>query len=75
MALASQTAERFALYIEHCVHHRKMSYMDAVLDFCTKRNIEPELVVGLLNDKIKYAIGREASGLHLMVKPMELPFD
>lgn len=73
MALSLHTAERFAKHIEKQVTEKNMSYMEAVLDFCEKRGVEPEAVVPFLNDKIKSALGEEAQRLNLLPKTSALP--
>ena len=75
MALTTHTNESFAKYVEHAVQTLHMTYMDAVLDFCAKHHIEPEMVVPLLTTKIKTGIQRDAQRLHLIKKRRELPFD
>lgn len=72
MAFSAHTSEAFAKHIEHCVAAYKMSYMDAVIDFCTKRELEPEDVLPLLSDKIKTAIAAEGQALHFLKKQRAL---
>lgn len=66
MALTISNPEAFARLIERRVEHTNCSYMEAVLAFCEERQLEPELIVPYLNDKMKLAIGKEARGLHLL---------
>jgi hypothetical protein len=75
MSLSVSNSEAFALYIEHAVRTRKVSYMEAVVEFCEKRDLEPETIVPFLSDKIKHAIAAEAQRLHLLHKSAELPFE
>ncbi len=75
MSLSTSNAELFALHIEKIVHIRGLSYMDAVVEFCTKRDLEPESIVPYLSDKIKTAIGIEAGRLHLLHPSAALPFE
>jgi hypothetical protein len=49
--------------------------MDAVLDFCEKHQLEPDMIVPFLTTKIKTGIQRDATRLHLIRKRRELPFD
>ena len=74
MSLAISTAEAFAIHIEHVVRIRHLSYMEAVVDFCEKKGLEPESIVPFLSEKIKQAIADEAHRLHLLQKTAELPF-
>lgn len=73
MALSIHSAEKFAIYIEHRVRDKKMGYMEAVLDFCEKRQLEPEAILPYINDKIKSAIGEEAQKLHMIAFKARLP--
>jgi hypothetical protein len=73
MPVNVSNAETFALYIEKVVRTRKLSYMEAVVEFCRQRDLEPDTVVPFLSDKIKHAIAVEAQQLHLLHKTAELP--
>lgn len=75
MSLSISNAELFAQHIEKIVQVRNLSYMDAVVEFCEKRELEPEAIVPYLSDKIKGAIATEARRLHLLQKSAALPFD
>jgi len=37
-----KTANDFSMHIEQIVRNKKMSYMDAVLDYCKENYLEPE---------------------------------
>lgn len=71
MPLSIQSSEKFARAIEARVAKSHCSYMEAVLEFCTNRGIEPEAVTPLLNDKIRTAIGEEARRLNMIRKMSE----
>ena len=75
MPLSTSNAELFAQHIEKLVQVHGHTYMEAVIEFCEKRDLEPESIVPYLSDKIKRAIAVEARGLHLLSKSAELPFD
>jgi hypothetical protein len=75
MALSVSNAEAFAIHIEHVVKTRKLGYMEAVVEYCNERDLEPETIVPFLSDKIKHGIAIEASRLHLLHPSAELPFD
>ena len=75
MPLLISNPEMFAHHIEKIVQVRKLSYMEAVVEFCAKRELEPESIVPFLSDKIKHSIAVEAQHLHLLAKSAELPFD
>ncbi len=75
MALTVSSGETFAIHIEHAVAARKLGYMEAVVEYCNERDLEPETIVPFLSDKIKHAIAVEAHRLHLLHPSAELPFD
>ena len=75
MAFNTQSSEGFAKHVEHSVRVLKMTYIDAVLDFCQERQLEPETIVPFLTTKIKTAIQQDAQKLHLIRPRRELPFD
>lgn len=73
MSFKPQSSEQFATHIERRVKATKMSYREAVLEFCESRELEPEQIVKLLNDKIRTAIQVEAQDLHLIRREACLP--
>lgn len=75
MSFTAHSSEQFAKHIEHAVRVYRMTYLDAVLDFCDKARLEPEMIVPHLTTKIKTAIQHDAQNLHLIRKRRELPFD
>jgi hypothetical protein len=75
MPLSVHTSEAFAKHIERSVTVKQMSYMEAVIEFCEERQLEPEAIVPFLNDKIKNALAHEGQRLHLLPKMSSLPLD
>ena len=75
MSLTIHSTEAFASHIEHCVTRLHMTYMDAVLDFCEKHQLDPEMIVPFLTTKMRTVIQHDAQSLHLIAKRRELPFD
>jgi hypothetical protein len=73
MSFSAQTSEKFARHIEARVLQANIGYMEAVLEFCEQRQLEPEAILPLMNDKIKTAIGAEAQRLNLIPKSNQLP--
>ena len=68
------TSEKFALFIEQRVTRDKLTYIDAIIEFCSLHHIEPQLIVPFINDKMKSRIAEEAQDLHLIEKSAQLPF-
>lgn len=74
MALVINNPEAFARYIERVVANSHMTYMEAILDFCEKRGLEPVSIAPFISDKIKRALARDARSLHLL-KRSTSPFE
>ena len=51
------TKQEFALEIERRVRNKLMGYLEAIIDYCDDRNIDPteisKLVVGSLKEKLE----------------------
>ena len=48
-----KTANEFSLHIEQIVRDTRMSYMDAVLEYCKENYLEPEDIASLINKSLK----------------------
>jgi len=53
MSAIFKNANDFSLHIEQIVSNSKISYMDAVLEYCKENYLEPEDVAKLINKSIK----------------------
>lgn len=47
------TSNEFSLYIEQMVRDKRMSYMDAILEYCKENYLEPEDITSLINKSLK----------------------
>ena len=56
----------FNLYLEEFVSNTGESYIDAIVHYCTKNEIEIEVIPKLLNKVIRSKIEAEASDLILL---------
>ncbi len=66
--------KKFSLIIEQIVLDKKLSYMDAIVDYCDNNEMEIESAAKLVNTKIKESIKLEASDLNLLKeKVVKLP--
>ena len=66
--------KKFSLIIEQIVLDKKLSYMDAIVDYCDNNEMEIESAANLVNTKIKESIKLEASDLNLLKeKVVKLP--
>ncbi len=67
-----KTANEFSLYIEQLVREKKMSYMDAVLDYCKENFLEPDDVSSLINKSLKDKIEMDFRELNYLPKQAQL---
>lgn len=56
----------FSLKIENIVIDKKIPYMDAIVHYCDRNDMEIETAAKLINSKIKQTIASEASDLNMM---------
>jgi hypothetical protein len=66
MGLKLHTQSTFSKEIEKIVRDQKVTYFEAVCDYITTNNIEPETVPKLLTARIKEIIEAEATDLNLI---------
>ena len=67
------TKKRFSKLVEERVEKRKMAYMDAVLEICDEREIDPSEIGKLVSTIIKDKIEAEAVNLRMMKGGNQLP--
>ena len=67
------TPKQFALVIEKRASQKRISHMDAVLDYCKEKEIEPEQVTHLINRNLKDKIKMNAQDLNFLPKTATLP--
>jgi len=67
----------FVVEVENLVQYANLTYLEAIIHFCFKRNIEVEMVVPLIsrNAVLKSKLQENAEQLHFMKKTRRLPFD
>jgi len=73
MAVEYRSPKKFALEIEQMVKNNDLSYMDAILEFCLQRSIEPETIAKLVNKQLKDKLEVEATALHFLPNKAKLP--
>jgi hypothetical protein len=73
--IAKLTPQTFYVEIEKLVCELKTDYMDAVVHYCEKNDIELETAASIIrsNGKIKAIIQNEAEDLNLLPKTTRLP--
>ena len=67
------TPKQFALVIEKRASTKKISHMDAVLNYCEEKQIEPDQVTHLINRNLKEKIKSNAQDFHFLPKTATLP--
>ena len=67
-----KTANEFSLYIEQLVRDKKMTYMDAVLEYCKENYLEPDDVASLINKSLKDKIEMDFRDLNYLPKQAQL---
>ena len=67
------TPTKFSLLIEQIVQTKRISYMDACLDYCKEKEIEPNSIARLVNKALKQKIQMEAEELHFLPKTNSQP--
>lgn len=67
------TKKKFTQMVEDLVKTKRMPYMDAVLQVCADREIDPLDVGSLVSPAIKDKIHAEAVNSHLMRGGNQLP--
>ena len=63
-----RSANEFSLYIEQLVKDKRLSYMDAVLDYCKENYLDPQDIAGLVNSNLKDKIAVEMRELNYLPK-------
>ena len=68
------TPNKFALLIEDIVKTKRISYIDAVVLYCEKHNIDPSTTKSMINKNLNEKIAYEAQGLNMLKeKTAKLP--
>ena len=67
-----KTANEFSLHIEEIVRDRKITYMDAVLEYCKENYLEPDDIASLINKSLKDKIEMDFRELNYLPKQAKL---
>jgi hypothetical protein len=73
--LAVMTPKKFAIAIEDIVKQGQgnTTYMDAVLDYCAKNQMEPDAVAPLISKPLKEKLEADARELNFLPRVATLP--
>ena len=67
-----KTANEFSLHIEGIVRDKRISYMDAVLEYCKENYLEPQDVASLINKSLKEKIEMNFRELNYLPKHAQI---
>jgi hypothetical protein len=71
--LELMTSQKFSMIIEETVKEKRLGYMDAIIWWCEKNEMEIEVAAKLCNGVIKERLKYEAQELNYMEKTARLP--
>ena len=60
------TPNKFALIIEDIVKSKRISYIDAILEYCKDNEIDPSNTKSMINKTLKEKIAYEAQNLNML---------
>lgn len=67
-----ENAKQFSLYIERVVQEKRITHMDAVLEYCKENFVEPEDISKLINKSLRDKIKVNATELNYFPKQATL---
>ena len=68
-----QSAKSFSLEVEKLALEKKITHMEAVLEYCKEHQLEPESVARLVSKGLKDKIEANARDLNYFPKRAKLP--
>lgn len=67
-----KTSNEFSLYIEQVVNQKRITHMDAILEYCKENYLEPEDIAKLVNKSLKEKIALNMQELNYLPKKAQL---
>lgn len=67
-----KTSNEFSLYIEQIVNEKRITHMDAILEYCKENYLEPEDIAKLVNKSLKEKIALNMQELNYLPKKAQL---
>ena len=68
-----QNTKTFSLEVEKMAQDKNLTHMDAVVEYCKLKNIEPESVARLISKSLKDKIEANARDLNYLPNQAKLP--
>jgi len=70
-----ETPAQFSLHIEQLATTGKLSYVDAIIQYCEENSLEPSDVAKFINKPLKDKIENDFRELHMLPQVPSLFFD
>lgn len=67
-----KSSNEFSLYIEQTAREKRMTHMDAVLEYCKDNFLEPQDIVSLINKSLKDKIEMDFRDANMLPKQAQL---
>ena len=64
--MSDLTPNKFAFIIENMVIEKKISYIDAILEYCKTHEIDPSNTKSMINKTLKEKVAYEAQNLNML---------
>ena len=64
--MSDLTPNKFAFIIENMVKEKKISYIDAILEYCKTHEIDPSNIKSMINKTLKEKVAYEAQNLNML---------
>ena len=64
--MSDLTPNKFAFIIENMVKEKKISYIDAILEYCKTHEIDPSNTKSMINKTLKDKVAYEAQNLNML---------
>lgn len=67
-----KNSNEFSLYIEQQARNKRMTHMDAVLEYCKENYLEPQDIASLINKSLKDKIEMDFRDANMLPKQAQL---
>ena len=64
--MSDLTPNKFAFIIENMEKEKKISYIDAILEYCKTHEIDPSNTKSMINKTLKEKVAYEAQNLNML---------
>jgi hypothetical protein len=69
-----KTSNQFSLFIEQQATEKRITHMDAVLEYCKENFLEPEDIASMINKSLKDKIEMDFRDANMLPKQAQLDF-